>query len=372
MIRRLYVDNYKCFVNFEYKPRALELLIGENGAGKSAAFEVIERLRAFLGRGSSTGECFKASTLTRWQDSPAQRFELDIAGPDGEYYYELRVEHDAKRAKNRIAEERLKLGNRWLYVFDGKDAHLYRDDGSEGPSFPTDWSRSFIFTLPERDDNKRLTWFRNYVAAIQLFFIDPHRMKTESDGEEPQPLVSLANFASWYRHATQDAPDRQQKVFDSLRDVLAGFRLLKLEQAGEYTRVLKAVFSAPGKPGQREEPLSFRLDELSEGQRCLIALYTVLHFCVQTGRTICFDEPDNYVALRELEPFLAELRLRCEDSGCQCLIISHHPEILDRLTVDHGVRFVRDDMGPTRTKPCTFEESEKQRPSEIVARGWED
>jgi ABC-type Mn2+/Zn2+ transport system ATPase subunit len=35
MIGRLYADNYKCFVNFEYKPRSLELILGDNGSGKS-------------------------------------------------------------------------------------------------------------------------------------------------------------------------------------------------------------------------------------------------------------------------------------------------------------------------------------------------
>ena len=46
MITRIYIDNYKCFVNFEYQPGHLQLLMGSNGTGKSAVFDVLETLRA--------------------------------------------------------------------------------------------------------------------------------------------------------------------------------------------------------------------------------------------------------------------------------------------------------------------------------------
>ena len=46
MIRRLYVDNYKCFVNFEVRLDPLTLLLGRNGAGKTAILEEIEAARS--------------------------------------------------------------------------------------------------------------------------------------------------------------------------------------------------------------------------------------------------------------------------------------------------------------------------------------
>jgi len=36
MIKRLYVDNYKCLVNFDLKLDELSLLLGLNGSGKSS------------------------------------------------------------------------------------------------------------------------------------------------------------------------------------------------------------------------------------------------------------------------------------------------------------------------------------------------
>ncbi len=36
MIKRLYVDNYKCLVNFELPLQDLTLLLGPNGVGKTS------------------------------------------------------------------------------------------------------------------------------------------------------------------------------------------------------------------------------------------------------------------------------------------------------------------------------------------------
>src|ERR1035438_8231016 len=48
----------------------------------------------------------------------------------------------------------------------------------------------------------------------------------------------------------------------------------------------------------------FRFNELSEGQRCLICLYAILHFVLAKGHTAILDEPDNFVSLREIQPWL--------------------------------------------------------------------
>jgi len=45
MLERLYVDNYRCFVNFECRLGAKQLILGPNGAGKTALFEILALLR---------------------------------------------------------------------------------------------------------------------------------------------------------------------------------------------------------------------------------------------------------------------------------------------------------------------------------------
>lgn len=370
MIKRLYVDNYKCLVNFTYKPGQLQLLIGENGTGKTTAMEVLLKLRDFVGLGHTTAYMWPSTSLTAWQSRPEQTFELEIDGNNGRYAYRLVIEHNREEDKSRIKEESLRFDKSPLYNFDGQDAHLFRDDGTAGPGFPFDWSRSAISTIPERRDNQKLTWFRQQLGHVFYFAINPWKMATQSDKEQAEPCHDLANFASWYRHLTQDSPEQMGPLFDSLREVIDGFSSLKLVQAGATTRLLFVQFNQDVDRQSDASPYLLPFDTLSEGQRCLIALFTILHFAVHPDATICIDEPDNFIALRELQPWLLEFCDRVRDKSAQSLLISHHPELIDQMAVNHGVRFYRDKLGPTRAKPFEWSKDDGISPSEIIASGW--
>jgi predicted ATPase len=69
MIRRIYIDNYKCLVNFELQVDALTLILGANGAGKSAILDVLVALRQLLDGTVKVfdRDAFPGSTCTRWQ-----------------------------------------------------------------------------------------------------------------------------------------------------------------------------------------------------------------------------------------------------------------------------------------------------------------
>lgn len=57
--------------------------------------------------------------------------------------------------------------------------------------------------------------------------------------------------------------------------------------------------------------VNYSLSELSDGQRYLLALYMILHFLMAKGHTVFIDEPDNFISLREIQPWL----LAAEKSG---------------------------------------------------------
>jgi AAA15 family ATPase/GTPase len=48
MLKRIYIDNFRCFVNFEYKPEQMQLLLGANGSGKSSLLDAIRLVKALL------------------------------------------------------------------------------------------------------------------------------------------------------------------------------------------------------------------------------------------------------------------------------------------------------------------------------------
>lgn len=372
MINRVYIDNYKCLVNFDCKPHSLQLLLGDNGSGKTAMFDVLETVRDFVCVGTESTVAFATDTLTAWDTRSEQTFELGIQGNGGQYDHRLVVEHDRAGQRNHVKAERLEFDGKPLYEFDGNDVHLYRDDFSAGPVFPFESSRSALPTVPERNENQLLTWFRRRLAKVYVFSPDPLRMTARSETELDRPDRPLHQIVSWLRHLSQESVDTMSQLRDCLRDeVIAGLKNMKLEKVSETTRILKFEFKVSS--NGKAKPFSLSLEQLSTGQRNLVALFALLYAAIEKDATVCIDEPDNYVALRELQPWLTLLRDRVEDEGGQCLLISHHPELINYLAAEHGLRFFRDDSGPgpARVKPFEWKGDEVIAPAELVARGWE-
>jgi predicted ATPase len=85
--------------------------------------------------------------------------------------------------------------------------------------------------------------------------------------------------------------------------------------------------------------------------------------------TLCLDEPENFLALREVQPWLDALMSRTETNESQAVLVSHHPELINALAVGHGRWLDRTSGGPTRCQPIT-EDGSGLPISELVARGW--
>ncbi len=93
MLKRIYIDNFRCLVNFEIKLDSINLFLGGNGAGKSTVFDVLRKIQTFVSGDSKVEGIFESADCTRWQTLPTQRFELEIAGNGGYYKYELAIKH---------------------------------------------------------------------------------------------------------------------------------------------------------------------------------------------------------------------------------------------------------------------------------------
>ncbi len=94
MLKRIYIDNYKSLVNFEVSLNEINLFLGVNGAGKSAVFEMLRKVKCLVAGDSKVIELFSFENCTRWQSSLLQAFELDIAGNGGAYQYKLKTDID--------------------------------------------------------------------------------------------------------------------------------------------------------------------------------------------------------------------------------------------------------------------------------------
>jgi len=369
MLQRLYVDNYRCLVNFECTFGPAQLILGPNGAGKSTVFDVLDLLRDFCIDGAAPDGRFVGASRTRWQDVPEQTFELDVAGNGGKYKLRLVVDSWGDPKRPRVVKEEVEYSGKPVFRFMQGEVHLFNDRHEDKVQYPFDWYRSALATISERKDNLLLSWFKRWLAGLLCVRPDPWRMHGIADEEARTPDRHLANFANWYRHLRQETDD--QDYIEDLSEAIEGFVTMRLEGAGEGRREIKVRMSASDN-GKLGKPDEYTLSELSEGQRVLLGLYAVMHFALKPGATVCFDEPDNFIALSEVQPWLSKVLDRTDDdSGAQVLIVSHHPELLNRMAFMEGLLLDRPAGRHTRVRPFDDPSQTGLSAAELVVRGWE-
>lgn len=360
MLKRLYINNYKCLTNFDIRFEELTLLLGPNGCGKSAVFEVVGKLRDFIRGDAQIGELFSPTDLTFWSIKPEQHFELEIDISGGRYFYRLVIEHAPERRLVRVMREELLFDDKPLFAFENGEVQIYRDDYSKGPTYSFDSGHSAL--APVTTSYPKLYVFRNQVRRFVTLSLEPKRIRSGSDFDTDRLSDSGENFASWYQGRLQEDPRRVFEAMYQLNDVvLPGFKNLKLVQRGSDYRELQAEFSSM----RAESSSIYRFDQLSDGQRALIVLYLLL-FADDTGRTLFLDEPDNYITLPELQPWFAELEDGCGGTLPQTVLISHHPEAIDFLS-DKAIWLGRDPESHTRI--LDVKNDTRLKISELYAQG---
>lgn len=368
MLRRIYIDNYKCFVNFTLELKELTLLTGVNGVGKSAVLDVLEGVqRVLMKRGKVFDRgMFSGKTLTRWQSVDVQIVELEVKAGGDVFVYRLEIEHDAERKRARVNVERLTVEGKPLFSFERGEVQLYRDNHSEGPKFPTDWTESALGSVMPKGDNKRLTKFLDFMEKAIICRIYPNAMGAESQDEEQRLERDGANFASWLRHMMQERYDLMGAYVDEMKEIIDGLTGIRLEKTGIQSRALMLVIRSGG--AQYE----LGLDEVSDGQRVLLVLYALIHLTANQGYALFLDEPENYVGLLEMQPWLQKLRDACGEKIPQAVLCSHHPELIDYLGEDCGLLLRREVTNSTVVKPLTSIGLDGALSlSQILARGWD-
>jgi len=360
MLTRMYIDNFRSFVNFEYRPQRKQLLLGPNGSGKSSLLDAICYLKEFI-KGEENP--FTQSNRTRWQDKPLQVLEVEAFLDRQKYEYRVEIRFAPKTGQMSVSLESLKVSAKPVFeLMEGK-IRFFPNEGTKPTAIPLETTRSALHL--SLLSNSHVRRFVEWMDTVHCFRIDayPGEMDESADREEQQPHSELNNLAGWYRYLVQAHPDENFRFLKSMREALDGFQSVRFvldEERG--VRMLRLDFATP------REKVNYLISELSEGQRCL---YMILHFLLARGHTIFIDEPDNFISLREIQPWLLRAEKTVEDHNGQLILISHHPEILNQWASEYGLRFYREENGHVRTEKFKSDVKGELQPSEVIARGWE-
>lgn len=370
MITRLYANNFRCLVAFEAKFESFGLLCGPNGSGKSSVFDALRLIRSLAtGEAALGGEGIKdvpKLEFTNWLDSKVQEFELSLSGEGHVFDYKLKIEQKADFEKPRIVAESATCDGRNLFERDLEGVRFPKKEGAPA-GFPLDWRQSVLAVFQPKNPKTELALLQKAISSLLILRPNPRSMEQESRSEARHPEFSLTNLTSWYRSLSGEQ-EWMDSLRDSLRDVWHDFKSFRLVDVGLNTKALQLKFEGSrNSPDDKNGGLFF--EQLSDGERALIALY-MIRAALDTGavQTVLIDEPDNFIGLPELQPWVLTMR-ELLDPNRQAILISHHPELLSNAGEDFGRYLWRDShTSPTRIGPLKIPPGIGA--AEAVARGW--
>ena len=308
MLTRLSADNYRALSNFEMRPGRLNLLIGQNGSGKTTVFNVLGSIRDLVVLGFSAHELF-ASTKTKWDGRDSQHFELDIESEGTLFRYSLDIKHPTP-GQPFIRAESVTADGHALFRFSDGEVRLSYDDDSQASTFPFRNDQSFLVNLGSSSSVKlgRLEQFKQQIWGLSIIQPNPFAMLPTATQAVPYLSRDGSNFAGFFEHLTKVEPAARNAIESSLRISFPEFKNFRFSPAGSEDYLL-ASFA-----GDHRE---FKLSEISEGQRVLAILYSAVFGLARKGALLCLDEPDNFVAPQEIQPWLQSLRDQIEHLGAE-------------------------------------------------------
>jgi len=375
----LYVDNYACLVDFDLPLKPLTLLLGENGSGKSMVLEVLQKLRDFVTTFTNVGTSFPKERLTRWSSNSRQRFELGLAVDEGEFRYSLEVEIATTEESSFVVREELRFESigpltRVILSGSGGDCTISENGDDAAMKVVGTRDRSAVSaTFLTATPGSLLARFQDAMRRSHVLRVVPERITSRFIRGEGGGGDSISTrFSSWLYDVKQQIPDKfsvyEQKVASELLD---GFTSFEFRQSFGPRWTIQLRFGAPAatNPSGGEFDCEMTLDELSDGQKALLVLYSLIYLGQHPG-WICIDEPENFLALPEIQPWLIELEERVYQGKLQAILASHHPEVINLLVGEGALWLERDEGGPTRILTIGPENDTGLKFSELIARGW--
>ena len=362
MITRLYVNNYRCLVAFDMKFDSLEVLCGANGTGKSSVFDALKFVcdlaagRCFLGgqSGDISNRTVNKLEFCNWLNSTIQEFELELQTDSHVFRYIIHIEQSPVYGYGPgIIKEIAYCDSKELYNRDVDGIHF--DNNRYG--FPLDWRQAALASIQPVPERKEIEVLQKALSNLLVVRPNVHSMEFESKAESKFLNYDLNNIISWYRHLAQDQ-EFTDILRKSLQEVWPDLKFLRLADAGMSSKVLELHFEGSILP----------FSCLSDGEKMLVSLYMIHTALVKNiSASVFIDEPDNFVSLQELQPWLLSMS-EITDNSHQVILISHNSEIVDN-NPSEGIFFWRDNhMSPTRAEPLAVPEG--MSAGEALARGW--
>ena len=329
MLQRLYVHNYRCLENFEFKPglAASSLLIGRNGTGKSNVARVL-KIFQHIGRGANrVGSLITPADFAMGRSNAPIRLELEVNLSGQSFRYGIAFELPKGFRELRVLDESLEMNS--AVVFSRQHASVTLPRGAiprAESQFGIDWHLIALPVIQEPSIADPLRLFRHWLARMMILAPIPKLMDGDSSAESLEPAEDCHNFADWLSGLLSQYPAAYSTISDYLKQVMPDIAEFKNLPTGNNAKSLVVHFEANG----IDIDLPFK--ELSDGEKCFFLCAVVLAANKAYGPVLAFwDEPDNYLSLSEVGHFILALR-RGFQRGGQIIMTSHNGETIRKFS----------------------------------------
>lgn len=310
VIRRLYVHNFRCLENFELNLAGMPsvLLIGRNGSGKTAVALALEILQK-IGRGTTqVRDLVGPKDFSRDRSDVPMRFEIEAIVDSKVHVYSIAFELPQEGKELLVLDEKLEVDGGIVYTRDASEGALRVN-------------RSLV-ALPIIQLRKYRPpgAFKEWLGLAVILRPIPDLMPGEFKGETREPHPWCTNFSGWFAGVLGSRPSAYARLDEHLKQIMLDLGDI---QRSKDLRGLIVQFSN----GQANMTLPF--EDLSSGEKCFMICALLLAANHAYGPLLCFwDEPDNYLALDEVQHFIMALRSEFQKTGGQFIATSHNPEVI--------------------------------------------
>jgi energy-coupling factor transporter ATP-binding protein EcfA2 len=329
MLKEIYIDNYRRFLNSKIIFGKTVLIAGKNGAGKTTLIELLYKIKRFVINQDSTGyidELVSIDDLPRWlkvgHGKADTHFILHYDINNVSYTYELKIEHNLRDEIHRVSCEKLTINGEMLYGFtiDNDMAIVFTDDQKER-RYGTDWSHSGL-KIASRINSKIRQFIEAIDGKLHVFILAPELI-TDQLGKNDLS-VSGSNFSTWYAKMLTKNIEIAADVLNSYKDFLRNcIRSFIDDKSGEFT-----IEESIGESNKGGKGFEIKFSELSTGQKKLCIYYALLKM-LPGGSTLVIDEFENHLSPAELQPLYDLVQVQQDSCDFQVIIVSHHHKTLN-------------------------------------------
>lgn len=342
MIKRLYVDNFKCLQKFELNLENLNsaFLLGKNGSGKTTLFEVIEIFQK-IGHGTTYVEkIFDKNSFSYSDLSKSIYIQLEVEIAKRIFKYDLTIDYVEKHFIFIVKKESLCVNDKQIF---SRKENITNFSGDA--KFSLDWQHIALPLISTRRSNEPTAIFRDWLKSIIILSPYPKDFLNKSQNEDSKLKKDGSNIIDFSRWLLTDF-SLYSNIMNYLKSKMPDLETFKLNNTGKDEKELVFEFSIKSRKQE------FNFSQLSDGEKIFFLAATILAAQKNTPNLLClWDEPDNFIGLKEMNGFIMEFRKAFEDTSSQLIMTSHNERAINRFSNHNTFVLSRNShLAPTKVK----------------------